>query len=118
MYIIERHCLASGNSMSSLSQASVKTDRECDDVQLRGLSVSIAQIVPLHDDKPFQISNIVLQHRLHHRLPHVLLAKSLDGHRACVRPRKRFAICALESNDVEPVSNARYILKVLLNHVE
>ena len=118
IYLSERHCLTFGNSTSPLSRAFVETTGECDGIQVRSSSVSHVIDVPLHDDKALQISDIVFKHRLHHCLPHVLLTKPLDGYGTSVRSREHLTICALESDDVESISDAKFILKVLSDHVE
>jgi hypothetical protein len=60
----------------------------------------------------------MLKHRLHHCLPHVLLPESLDGHGTSVGSRECLAVGALEPHNVKLVSDAKFVLKVLLDHVE
>lgn len=72
-------CLISSDVKSSHSQTLVETDHVSDYVHLRSRSISPGDNAPFHDDKALQISNVVLKHCLHHRLPQVLLTESLDG---------------------------------------
>lgn len=103
---------------SSLSRVSIETGHKSDNTHFRHLSVSLAINTLLDDDKRFQVPDVMFEHRLHHRFPHILLPKALDGYGTRVRSRERFTICALESDHVESVPDGEFILKILPNHVE